>query len=512
MKFFIFLILSFLSFFQIWAQDPNKIQFSAASLKGVVENGVKHNLFSSANGKRVILTQGKTQVFCDEAKENTVTKDVVATGNIIIKDKKMTIKGDKLFYHKTKGEVEIKGTNRKVVMEDGDMKLVTDVLYYNMSTKNARYVTGGVVTQKSMKLTSLKGYLYNNKNMVAFKTRVVMDDTVKRQHLETDTLTYFTDTKIAKFHKRTKITTKEGEVEANEGEFDNNSNTSHMIGNAIVMNKDYYMTCEEIINSKNENTIAKKQVRLTSLKDKVTIFADEMQYKQTAHNTKAYGNALMQKPLGKGDTLFLAADTLYSKHDSLKKETTLYAYHQVKIHSIQMQAKCDSLVYQYSDSVIHFFHDPILWSSGSQMTGTKIKATLVNNTIDKLHLDENAFILSLDSLNNFNQIKGNKLVANFEKGEIKTVNVDGSGQTIYYALTDDKKGLIGVNKILCAKMTMFFAEKNQLSDMSFDGEPDSKFIPPHEIKEPEVRLSGFKNRFGEIPAKEIITSVRKKSS
>jgi lipopolysaccharide export system protein LptA len=177
-----------------------------------------------------------------------------------------------------------------------------------------------------------------------------------------------------------------------------------------------------------------------------------------------------------------------------------------------MQAKCDSLVYQYSDSVIHFFHDPILWSSGSQMTGTKIKATLVNNTIDKLHLDENAFILSLDSLNNFNQIKGNKLVANFEKGEVKTVNVDGSGQTIYYALTEDKKGLIGVNKILCSKMTMFFAEKNQLSDMSFDGEPDSKFIPPHEIKEPEVRLSGFKDRFGETPVKEVITSVRKKSS
>lgn len=504
-----FLLLCWWVGFQSAFGQENTIQFSAASLKGIVENGVKHNLFSSANGKRVILTQGTTQVFCDEAKENTVTRDVVATGNIIIKDKKATIKGDKLFYTKNKGEVEIRGIGRKVVMEEGDMKLVTDVLYYNMNTKNARYLTGGVVTQKSMKLTSLKGYLYNNKNMVTFKTRVVMVDTVKNQHLETDTLTYFTNTKIAKFHKRTKITSSEGEVEANEGEFDNNTNASHLWGDAIVIHKDYYMTCEEIFTQQNKNTLAKKNVRLISLRDKVTIFADEVSYRQTAHNTKAYGNALMQKPLGKSDTLFLVADTLYSKYDSLKKETTLFAYHKVKINSEQLQAKCDSLMYAYHDSTIHFFKDPILWSGGSQLTGTKIKATMANNTIDKLFLEENAFILSLDSLNNFNQIKGDRLVANFEKGQLKTVDVDGSGQTIYYALTDDKKGVIGVNKIVCSKMKMHFIEKNQLKEMDFIGEPDSKFIPPHEVVEPEVRLPGFKNRFSEIPTKEMLTSVRK---
>ena len=50
-----------------------------------------------------------------------------------------------------------------------------------------------------------------------------------------------------------------------------------------------------------------------------------------------------------------------------------------------MKGKCDSLHYSVVDSTIFFFDDPVLWSSGSQLTGEEIKVTLDSNEIDKMY-------------------------------------------------------------------------------------------------------------------------------
>jgi len=52
-------------------------------------------------------------------------------------------------------------------------------------------------------------------------------------------------------------------------------------------------------------------------------------------------------------------------------------------------------------------------------------------------------------------------------------------------------------------------ENNQVNDISFYTSPEARFIPPHELDEPESRLKDFKWRIEEKPEKEnVITGIK----
>jgi hypothetical protein len=129
-----------------------------------------------------------------------------------------------------------------------------------------------------------------------------------------------------------------------------------------------------------------------------------------------YGNAVAKNIVG-GDTLYLTADTLLSVEDKEKKTRRMFAYNHVKIFKRDLQGKCDSLIYNYSDSTIYFYRDPVLWNERSQLTGDTINIQLANNKMDKMFLRTNAFVISLDSIKNYNQMKGRQMIAFFNKKE-----------------------------------------------------------------------------------------------
>ena len=67
--------------------------------------------------------------------------------------------------------------------------------------------------------------------------------------------------------------------------------------------------------------------------------------------------------------------------------------------------------------------------------------------------------------------------------------------------------LIGMNKMLCSDMTLNFID-NQLNDITFYTDNDGSFIPPHELKEPDKRLTGFTWREDEKPGLEDVVPVK----
>ena len=58
--------------------------------------------------------------------------------------------------------------------------------------------------------------------------------------------------------------------------------------------------------------------------------------------------------------------------------------------------------------------------------------------------------------------------------------------------------MVGMNRVWCSNMVMDF-EKNKLKNIHFLVKPDAKFIPPHELQEPDMQIRGFKWRDGERP-------------
>ena len=128
-----------------------------------------------------------------------------------------------------------------------------------------------------------------------------------------------------------------------------------------------------------------------------------------------------------------------------------------------------------------------------------------------MNLIKNAFIISEDTLKNFNQIKGRLMKAEFdENNNIKSINVKGNGETIYYALDESMENMIGLNYIICSDLRLNFKE-NEISNIIFYKNPQAKLIPPHEISTDDQYIESFRWRESEKPTiQDVVYYLRKK--
>ena len=79
----------------------------------------------------------------------------------------------------------------------------------------------------------------------------------------------------------------------------------------------------------------------------------------------------------------------------------------------------------------------IIWNIDSQLEADFIKAFLEENKIQQMDLSKKSFVISRDTIGNYNQIKGREIIAIFDSTTaISNVNVDGNGESLYFALDD----------------------------------------------------------------------------
>jgi lipopolysaccharide export system protein LptA len=185
----------------------------------------------------------------------------------------------------------------------------------------------------------------------------------------------------------------------------------------------------------------------------------------------------------------------------------------VRIFKTDLQGIADSLAYIAPDSTIHFYKDPVLWAQENQMTADSIRILLRQKKIDKIYLVANSFVVSEDSLKNYNQIKGRRMMASFEGKAIHHVLVQGNGESIYYAMEEKKTKVdtvttkstetMGLNKIICSNMRINF-KNGKVNNISFYIKPDASFIPPHEWKDGDRKLRGFTWRGPDRPKREDV--------
>jgi hypothetical protein len=156
-----------------------------------------------------------------------------------------------------------------------------------------------------------------------------------------------------------------------------------------------------------------------------------------------------------------------------------------------MQGMCDSVVYNFVDSTVRFYNQPVIWSDKNQLTGEHIYIQNANDMPYRLYILNNAFIAEeIDStLNRFNQIKGKNIIGYFRNDTIYRMDVVENAQTIYYG-KDDKGKLVGVNKALCNKMKILI-ENNEISSITFLEQPQSMFYPVPQFPKEEMFLKGF---------------------
>jgi lipopolysaccharide export system protein LptA len=444
---------------------------------------------------RVLLQQGTTTLFCDQAVLNSTTNNVEAYGHVrIIQADTVTITGDTALYNGNMRQAYIIG---RVKLDDHTILLNTPKLDYDLNTKMAIYHSGAKIIDKKSTLTSREGFYNTVTKNFLFKEKVKVIDT-DGGTVKADSLKYNTASKEAYFIAPTEIVTKKDTVLTSRGFYNTVSKVSNFTGRSTAKTDEYILTADTLFyDSPTQIGVAKGKVEFLSQKEKVILKGDNGRYAGKTGVTRVYGHAWMQNIMEK-DTLYLTADTLVSiniKKDSIRK---LFAYKNVLIYKSDLSGKCDSLGYNVQDSIIHFYQKPILWTQDSQSQADSISLFMGNQKLKEMRLRGKSFVISIDSLKQFNQIKGRKIWVHFKgDSQLNRVNVEGNGESIYYVI-DDKKETTGLNRVECSRMNLFFEDK-AVKRIAFITKPEAKFIPPKEWKEDLQQLDGFRWRISEKP-------------
>lgn len=489
----------FVSFSTLEAQEKKVKVKRTDTLKG--SKSADGEQFQRLLGN-VVLFQNQTTIYCDSAHFYKKRNFVEAFGKIrILEGDSVTITGRKLEYD---GNTKVAKLRNNVVFTKLETaKLYTEYLDFDRNTNTAYYFNGGKLVDSINVLTSRKGYYNSTSNMASFKRDVKV--TNPDYTMTSDSLQYSSTTKIIFFRTPTTVVSKDSSTFVyNSGIYDTRSKQSDLeVGTGEseeyrIESKDYKLDdFRKVYNLRGD-------VVMTSKKENLIIYGQSADYFKSKGISKVYNKAYLAKVTDQ-DTLFITADTLVSIEDPDPKKKRLLAYHNVKIFRNDLQGSADSIEYRSSDSTIYLYKDPILWSEGNQMTADSISMLIRNKTIDRIFMNVNSFVISRDTLFNFNQIKGRKMIAEFGNGNIRRVNVMGNGESVYFALQEDQKDSVaakalGLNKIICSNITIRFLD-GKVNNLSFYVKPEAHFIPPHELKEEDKALPGFSWREKEKPTR-----------
>jgi lipopolysaccharide export system protein LptA len=195
--------------------------------------------------------------------------------------------------------------------------------------------------------------------------------------------------------------------------------------------------------------------------------------------------------VSKMDSLYLHADTISSvtiADTAVKAYRLMKAFHGCRIFSKDLQAKCDSLVYSFQDSVIRLYRLPVLWSAENQLTADSMAVFTKNRQTDRLELYTSAFITSQIDTIRFNQIKGRALTGYFRNNELYKIDIRGNGESIYYLLDGD--ALAGINQSKCANIQAFI-DHGKIKEIYEYQSPEGNIDPPEPKMPKALRLAGF---------------------
>ncbi|MBL7768066.1 MAG: hypothetical protein JNK20_03785 [Flavipsychrobacter sp.] len=478
----------------------------------------------------VFLEQGTTKFYCDSAVINPSTGVVEAFGNVHINDAdSIHTYAQYLIYYSKDKKAYLK---KNVRLTDGKGVLTTNDLEYDTNLKIGIYSNGGKVVSDKTVLTSKEAIYYGDMKDVYFKKDVKMKD--PEYDLETDSLLFNTDSRIATFITKTRIVSDSGrrDITTSEGYYDMKNKVAKFGRRPVIKDGTTFVTGDDVgFDDNTGDSYARGNAVFRDTAQGISILANDLKANKKTNTLLA-----TQRPLmiikQKEDSVFVSADTLFSARltdkagyqktfirsvqvvtDSLGTDSTalsdslwrisvldpadttnrnryFQAWHRVRIFSDSLQAVCDSLFYSGVDSIFRMFHDPVAWANGTQVTGDTIYLYTKNKDPERLHVFDNGLVINRTAEDFYNQIKGNTINGYFTDGVINYMRAKGSAESIYYA-QDQDSAYSGVNRSTADIIDFYFANK-ELNRVVFRSSVEGTMYPFRQVNHGEMRLRGFK--------------------
>lgn len=396
-------------------------------------------------------------MFCDSAHYYQKQNSFLAFGNVRMQQ------GDTLFlygdYLDFDGVTNIARVRSNVKLIDKNVVLETDSLDYDRNRNLGYFFEYGVLYDET---GTLRSY-YGDYNTVT-KTAVFMDDVTLENSkflLLSDTLYYNTDSKLATIVGPTNIYTGGTEVYSESGTFNTATRLATLVERPVLFNSNRNVTADSIFYDTGRgysevfgNIIYTDTINRNLLTGEYA-FIDEVA--DSAYVT----DRAMAVDFSQRDSLFVHSDTIWTvtyNNDTDSLYRMVRAYHRVRAWGKNMQAVCDSLVFDSRDTCMTMYKDPILWNGKLQLLGEVVKVYMNDSTIEWVNvIDQSLYVERFDSTV-YNQIRGKEMEFYFTDGELREMQVIGSVEVVFYPLDSDST-YIGMNTTTAGRLMVYMKDR-----------------------------------------------------
>lgn len=432
---------------------------------------------------------------CEKAYLYEKTNEIKASGNVVMNQ------GDTIFqysdYALYNGNTKLAKSWGNVSLKDPTMILEpNDTLYFDRIKQEAYYTNGATIKDSTNVLKSKKGTFYTRLRKFSAKNRVVV--TGENGKMVSENLDYFTDTGKANIFGASTIYGEKDSIYTEKGFYDTKTGISHLLKNSKIYYKNRIIEGDSLYNDNDKKfASATDNIKVTDTINKSIVtgnYAEVYREKDSLFITK---KPLISIKLEKKDSMYVHGKQIILTGKEGERLTRIF--HKVKMFKSDMQGKCDSLVMNEKTGLTEMIKKPILWVQGNQMTGDLIHllSDTVTEKMDSLKILNNGFMIQKDSAG-FSQLKGKNMYGTFENNQIKTLDVVGNSEVIFY-IRNKKQELVGISKMQTSKNIFITFKNKKIETIDFIKKPTGKTYPPSKFGEDDKFLKGFVWREEEKP-------------
>lgn len=439
----------------------------------------------------VQLKQDSTLMYCDSAFFFTSTNSIHAFHNVRMISSEAQLFCDTLYYS---GTTKLGTALGAVRFSNSAIRLTTTELLFDRNQSVGTYTKRSTIYDGESVIESDRGKYFTKEDRFLFRKNVTV--THPEYTIKSDTLVYFSKSQTSYFYGPTEIKNTQNRILCTWGWYNAETEIAQFSKRATVYGDSSVIIGDSLFyDRKKSESRAYGNVVVSDSTQGITVWAQVARFNELKGSGFFTGEPLAAMDMN-GDSLFLKSQNFVLKKDSLNMRS-FSAFSGVRFYRTDVQGRCDSLAYTESDSTIYLYRDPVVWNAKNQITGDSIRVQLANMKMDKVYINRNSFIISEDSLEYFNQIKGRNMIGHTLDGELNRVDVFGNGQTIYFG-KDETNEYIGMNKADCADMRINL-ENSDVTEIVFLNKPKATLYPIQESPIELQKMDGFNWRIKERP-------------
>ena len=450
----------------------------------------------------VVFRHDEALMYCDSAYFFDKKNSLHAFSNVrFVQGDTLFGYGDALYYD---GNTKIARIRNNVKLVHFETVLTTDSLNYDRKKDLAYYFKGGKIVDSLNTLTSVWGQYHPKSNQSEFRYDVVLVN--PNFTLTSDTLKYNTESHIADIVGPTTIVyEEETTILSTNGQYNTETEQSELYDRSQVIHADgKLMTGDTIFYDKKVGFgRVWGNMEMRDSVQKATLYGNYGEMYE--EDSRGYGtdSELMIDWSDEDSYGYMHADTLFTEdvhytwRDTLRLDSvgidTVYkrirAHHGVRIYRTDMQAVCDSMVYNDLDSVMTLYTEPVCWNENNQISADSIEIFMKDGKVDYAKGTGAALTVKQETDQYFDQLSGKVMYAYIRDGELRQVDVSGNAETIFYP-KEDNGDFIGMNTTESSNVQIFFVNE-EVEHVLFTTSTTGTMYPLDQIPSGADQLHAF---------------------